>query len=437
MLVANRALPATSDFLAWVRAVELRRLDAQGAVYLDYTGAAPYPESLLRQHMAQLRHRTLGNPHSTNPASRASTEDVSAAKLHILRYFDASPDVYDVCLTANASAAIRLVGESFPWSPDTVLALSADNHNSVNGVREFARIRGAHMCYLPLDRELRMCDAALPDLQGAAGLFAYPAQSNFSGVRHSLDYIRGAQQQGYTVLLDAASYAPTNRLSLREAPADFVAVSFYKMFGYPTGMGALIARRSAVHMLERPWFAGGTVEYASVRNDTHQLKSDLEAFEDGTVNFLGASAVSLGLAFMDRVGTERIGAHVSVLTGHLLDWLKALRHCNGRPLIEVYGPAGTAERGGTVAFNIVDLEGHVLDCEHVVALAATQGISLRSGCFCNPGAAECALGASAPQLERGALRASLGYGSNHHDVNALGEFLEQFLITTPIRRELP
>ena len=45
---------------------------------------------------------------------------------------------------------------------------------------------------------------------------------------------------------------------------DFVAISFYKMFGYPTGTGALIARKDALARLERPWFAGGTITLSSV-----------------------------------------------------------------------------------------------------------------------------------------------------------------------------
>lgn len=434
---ARTTEPATSsDLLAWVRAAELRRLDAEGAVYLDYTGAAPYPESLLRDHLRQLRTRVLGNPHSENPAARAATEDLAAAKRQILRFFDADPAVYDVCLTANASTAIRLVGESFTWSDRSVCALTADNHNSINGIREFARARGARLLYVPLDAELRLAENTLPPLHGGAGLFAFPAQSNFSGVRHPLRLVGDAQRAGYAVLLDAAAYAPTSPLSLRDVPADFAAVSFYKMFGYPTGVGALIARRDAAARLRRPWFAGGTVEYASVSADTFLLKPDLEAFEDGTVDFLASSALSLGLSFLDRLGMARIQAHVEKLTEHLLCWFDALRHCNGRPLVRVYGPRDQHERGGTVAFNLVTPDGTVLDCERLVARAAGAGISLRAGCFCNPGAAEHALGAAPPAIRNGAIRASLGYGSSQHDIDTLGAFLEQFLITTPSSGEI-
>ena len=69
-------------------------------------------------------------------------------------------------------------------------------------------------------------------------LFAYPAQSNFSGVQHPLDWIAQAQAHGWDVLLDAAAFVPTNQLDLSRWQPDFVPLSFYKMFGYPTGVGA-------------------------------------------------------------------------------------------------------------------------------------------------------------------------------------------------------
>ena len=45
------------------------------------------------------------------------------------------------------------------------------------------------------------------------------------------------------VLLDAAALVGTSALDLRDVPADYVALSFYKMFGLPTGLGALLVRQ--------------------------------------------------------------------------------------------------------------------------------------------------------------------------------------------------
>ena len=65
---------------------------------------------------------------------------------------------------------------------------------------------------------------------------------------------------GYSTLLDAAALAPTSVVSLSDTPVDVMAVSFYKMFGFPTGVGALVAKESFLTQLQRPWFAGGTVD---------------------------------------------------------------------------------------------------------------------------------------------------------------------------------
>ncbi len=83
-----------------------------------------------------------------------------------------------------------------------------------------------------------------------------------------------------------------------------------------------------------------------------------------------------------------------MLTGWLLESLGRLKHSNGSPLIRLYGPADTTRRGGTVSFNFLDQAGRVIDERAVARDAAAAGISLRTGCFCNPGAAEWAFGLS-------------------------------------------
>lgn len=58
-----------------------------------------------------------------------------------------------------------------------------------------------------------------------------------------------AHAQGWDVLLDAAAYVPTSTLNLSSVQPDFVACSFYKMFGYPTGVGCLLVRNTALPRL--------------------------------------------------------------------------------------------------------------------------------------------------------------------------------------------
>src|SRR3984893_13703542 len=168
------------------RATEYRRLDERGHVYLDYTGGSLWAESQIQKHFELLRSSVLGNPHSASPASVAMTEHVERTRRAILQYFNARPEDYILVFTQNATAALKLIGESFPFSASSRYLLTFDNHNSVNGIREFARAKGATIQYAPLAMpDLRLdatrLDAILDEADPRqANLFAYPAQSNFS-----------------------------------------------------------------------------------------------------------------------------------------------------------------------------------------------------------------------------------------------------------------
>ncbi|HET6230426.1 MAG TPA: aminotransferase class V-fold PLP-dependent enzyme [Longimicrobiaceae bacterium] len=441
-----------SDTFSALRATEFARLDAGGHVYLDYTGSGLYAESQVRAHAQMLTSSVFGNPHSRNPTSLAATALVEEVRDRVHAYFQADPAEYEVIFTLNASHALKLVGESFGFEAGSRYVLTADNHNSVNGIREYAHCRDAEVRYVPLDADLRIADVHR-HLEGAdpekANLFVFPAQSNFSGVKHPLEWIADAQSLGYDVLLDAAAYVPTSPLSLAEVKPDFVCVSFYKMFGFPTGVGALLARTDALHRLHRPWFGGGTVRFVSASSEVTMMHTTGRGFEDGTLNFLSIAAVRDGLDFVEGIGIERINAHVMALAEGLLAELKGMTHSGGAPMVRIYGPCTTEGRGATVAFNLLDPDGHVVDFKEVEERSSAAGVSLRTGYFCNPGAAEFAFehadaevsrcfGSMVPDfsLQRfsvclnhkpvGAVRVSLGIASNEADVRALLAILEGF-----------
>ena len=438
------------DFGA-LRQREFARLDEQGHCYLDYTGSALYGTSQLRAHLRLLETGVFGNPHSESGTARASTAIVGQAREAVLRFLDVDDSTHVVCFTANSSAAIKLVAESYPFGTRRNLVLSADNHNSVNGVREYARGAGAPVRILPLDTGLQLehPEQALRDAAGeGAGLFAFPAQSNFSGVRHPLQLVRHAHALGFDVLLDAAAFVPSHSLSLRECRADFTVLSFYKLFGYPTGLGALVMRRDAMRGLRRPWFAGGTVRYASVQAGVHRLHEGAEGFEDGTPDFLGIAALPAGFALLEQVGMARLQRHVARLTAELIARLRQLRHRDGAPRVRLYGPEGLANRGGAVSFNVLDRRGRPRPYAEVESAAREAGVSVRGGCFCNPGASEAAFGVEPARLARclreldgdftpqrfsactgtevGAIRASVGLANNSADIERLIGLLERF-----------
>ena len=447
------------DSLEKLRASDYTRLDNLGHIYLDYTGGGLYAQSQVQKHMEMLLNGVYGNPHSSNPTSQAMTDLDEQSREFVLRFFNADPDEYCVIFTPNASGALHLVGESYPFEQNGQYLLTFDNHNSVNGIREYARANGAKLVYSPvLPPDLRLDEVALREnldnaIPDGNNLFAFPAQSNFSGVQHSLDWVNVAHEKGWDVLVDCAAFAPTNCLDLSKVKPDFVPLSFYKIFGYPTGVGALIVRHDALKKLRRPWFAGGTVSVVSVYGDAHFLDDGFAAFEDGTIDYLNLPAIETGLRHIQDIGVDAIHDRVMAYTDYLLTELTALQHDNGTSLVKVYGPVTTEMRGGTIAINFFDPDGMVFDHNLVEQTASQFNISLRTGCFCNPGAGELALNIEPEQAKElfartnrmtyeqyaiavveggnedgiGATRISVGVATNFMDVYQMVQFARAYL----------
>ncbi|MCB0689353.1 MAG: aminotransferase class V-fold PLP-dependent enzyme [Saprospiraceae bacterium] len=131
---------------------EFKRLDKNNQTYLDYTGSALYGASQIKMHNSWLKNHVFGNPHSTNPTSRLATLMAESSRSEVLSFFNAQD--YLCIFTQNASHAIRIVGESYPFDSKSPLLMLADNHNSINGLRSFAKQKGANFSYSGLNANL-------------------------------------------------------------------------------------------------------------------------------------------------------------------------------------------------------------------------------------------------------------------------------------------
>jgi selenocysteine lyase/cysteine desulfurase len=176
------------------------------------------------------------------------------------------------------------------------------------------------------------------------------------------------------------------------------------------------------------------------------------AFEDGTLDYLNIPAIEIGLKHLESIGYEVIHERVRCLTGWLLDHLKLMRHSSSEPLARIYGPTTTEGRGGAVTVNFYNKEGQIIDHRDIESAANRRNISLRTGCFCNPGAGEIALGISRVELDvcftqpdhedrlsvddfrhcidgkaSGAVRISVGPVTNFNDVQAFLSFAKGLL----------
>lgn len=441
-----------------LRRTDYARLDRTGETYVDYMGGAQHPESLVRVHSAFLTETVMGNTHSVSNSSKLSSRCADEARDAVLSFFRAPPG-YTVVFTANATAALKLVGEAYPFKSNNAYILGADSHNSVHGIREYALRRGAGVHYIPSTSTGGFVLSTAKDIlsqhkpQNTSSLFALTGASNVTNAKNPLSIIRFASSLGYHTLLDAAALAPSSIISLSETPVDAMAVSFYKMFGYPTGVGALIVKESFLEILERPWFAGGTVDVVQVPGPIFTRTSVLhEQFEDGTINFMTLPAITDGLRFLSAY-LPFLPLRLSCLTHYLVTSLSRLRHdSTGTPVLQILSKLPSrrlksvgeqGDSGSTISLIFLSPSGEMIPNSFIEHVAVSRNISLRTGCMCNPGGAASLLGiedqmrqlypsVTLKDFERvvgrelGVVRISLGLASNFQDAWKIVMFAASF-----------
>ncbi|PNY07466.1 molybdenum cofactor sulfurase-like protein, partial [Trifolium pratense] len=460
-----------------IRATEFNRL--QDLVYLDHAGATLYSELQMESVFKDLTNNVYGNPHSQSDSSSATLEIVRDARQQVLDYCNASPKDYKCIFTSGATAALKLVGESFPWSCNSNFMYTMENHNSVLGAAAIAvdiedvnpRIEGENFSTKISPHQVQRRKAA-GLLEGETmgdvyNLFAFPSECNFSGLRFDLDLATIIKEDPsrilgtsvckngrWLVLIDAAKGSATMPPDLSKYPVDFVALSFYKLFGYPTGLGALIVRNDAAKLLKKSYFSGGTVAASIADIDFIKRREGIEElFEDGTASFLSIASLHHGFKILNSLTVSAISRHTTSLALYTRKTLLALRHGNGSSVCILYGPHNSMETchemGPIVSFNLKRSDGSWYGYREMEKLASLSGIQLRTGCFCNPGACAKYLGLSHTDLisnteaghvcwdDRdiingkpvGAVRVSFGYMSTYEDAKKLVDFVTSSFVS--------
>lgn len=361
----------------------------------------------MEQFAADMISNLYGNPHSASSPSALAGHRVDAVRERALRFFNADPADWDLVFTANATASIKLVAECFRdhaavSNTPVWYGYHRDSHTSVVGVRELTKM---HRCFTSDEEvDLWINSGGLGGPRPRQlGLFAYPGQSNMTGRRLPLSWpgkIRKNLHKATTyTLLDAAALASTAALDLSDisnAP-DFVALSFYKIFGFPNIGALLVQKRAAPVMESRRYFGGGTVDMVVAINDVWHAKKATtlhDHLEDGTLPFHSIIALDHAINVHERLygpnPMNYISMHTARLGKQMYDGLSRLRHTNGAPMVRIYKDQDAVYgdptvQGATLALTVMRADGTMVGYADVEEAADDRNIYVRSGSLCNPG----------------------------------------------------
>uniref|UniRef100_A0A8D8BGL5 Molybdenum cofactor sulfurase n=1 Tax=Culex pipiens TaxID=7175 RepID=A0A8D8BGL5_CULPI len=423
--------------------------------YLDHAGTTLYADSQIRAVGDCLTGSLFCNPHT----SRTTEDLLDQVRFRVLRHFGTRPSEYGLVFTSGTTGALRLVAECFDFGDEGTFVYTRDNHTSVLGMRA---VVGTERI-VPIGRE---------DLRGGRStgggkpsLVVFPAQCNFNGFKYPLALVEDVQSNGlagfdgdrFHVCLDAASFVSTNALDLTKHQPSFVCVSFYKIFGFPTGLGALLVHRSAQNLLKKRYYGGGTVKIAMAGRNFHVKRDSLaDRFEDGTVPFTSIISLLQGFETLERLvpasgelsSIDRVSRHTFALGRYCYQRLRGLRHANSNSVVKLYHDTEFEDRGsqgGIVNFNVLHEDGSFVGFAEVAYMASVHNVVLRTGCFCNPGACQRLLELTDEDVLKqfnaghvcgdandliggqptGSVRVSFGYMSRREDVDRLVEMVEK------------
>lgn len=334
-------------------------------------------------------------------------------------FVKADPEKDVVILVKNTTEAINKLSYRLNLTAaDVIISTMMEHHSNDLPWRRRGRVE-----YARVDRQGRL---DLEDVEKKLR-FWYPrvklltvcGASNVTGHINEIHQLAAlAHSYGSQILVDGAQLVPHHSLDMKPHHhpdhIDYLAFSGHKIYA-PFGSGVLIGPRKTFERGEPEYAGGGTVGLVGRRQVEWASLPDKE--EAGTPNLVGAYALAETLAYLDKIGMEKISCYEQHLTDFLLQNLQKV------PGIICYG---TRPRVGIAAINLQGIDHNLLGA----ILAYEKGIGVRNGCFCAQPYVRLLLGHNEPgdinaykdlppwQLP-GMVRISLGAYNNEDEIRQL------------------
>jgi cysteine desulfurase/selenocysteine lyase len=204
-------------------------------------------------------------------------------------------------------------------------------------------------------------------LESEPKLVAFPYVSNSLGtVNPAGQLIKLAHAAGAVAMVDGAQASPHMRVDIEALDADFYALSGHKMLG-PMGSGALIAKPILLEAM--PPYHGGGEMIERVWDDHSTWNKIPHKFEGGTPNVEAAIGLAAAIAYLEKLGMERVAEHEQELARIAIERLSQIEG------LTIYGPRD--HRAGVVPFTYRDIHPHDL-----ATILDRDGVCIRAGHHC-------------------------------------------------------
>jgi cysteine desulfurase/selenocysteine lyase len=348
-----------------------RTVNGKPLVYLDSGATAQKPERVIEAVNRLHREQNANIHRGVHQLSAEATQLYEQARERVRRFIGAA-EREEVVFTSGATASINTV--AYGWGlgniceGDNVVVSEMEHHSNLVPWQQIAQRNGAELRVLPFDDEGRLMTELLPEiLDERTKLVAVTQVSNVLGTINPVaEIIRLAHAQQIPVLVDGAQGAAHLSVDVQALDADFYAFSAHKLYG-PTGLGVLYGKRALLDAMP-PYQGGG--EMIDQVYYSHSTYNQLPyKFEAGTPDFIGTTAFTAALRYVQNIGMDKIARYEDELLQYATEKMQAIE---GLHII------GQAEHKSAVISFVIDGI-HPYD---LGLLLDKLGIAIRTGHHC-------------------------------------------------------
>jgi len=384
-----------------------RKIYGKDLVYLDNGATTQKPRRVVEKIENGYYNFNANIHRGVHYLSQRATDAHEAARERVRRFLNAEL-ASEIIFTRGTTESINLVafsfGEKFCKEGDEIVVSVMEHHSNIVPWQMLCERKKMTLKVIPMnDRGELLMEDYKALLTPKVRLVAITHVSNLLGTVNPVkDMISMAHAAGVPVLVDGAQSSPHLRIDVRDLDADFYAFSAHKVYG-PTGMGVLFGKSDILNQMP-PYQGGGEmIDQVHFEKTTYNVLP--YKFEAGTPDFIGSTALSEALDFVDEIGLDRIAAYEHELLRYATDEMMKI---DGMRII------GTAaDKSAVLSFLLGDI--HPFD---VGTLLDHLGIAVRTGHHC-----------AQPLVDRlgidGTVRASFALYNTPEEVDILVKALKR------------
>ena len=349
-----------------------RQLYKRPLIYLDNTATSQTPDRVVKA-IVDGYTTTKANVHrGVHTLSQEATELQENARRRVKEWINAG-STSEIVFTRGTTEALNLVVSSMGGmvlsEGDEIILTVMEHHANIVPWQLLQQRIGFKINVVPIDERGQLkLDVYRSLFNERTRLVSVCHASNVLGTVNPVkEMIAEAHSHGVPVVIDGAQAAPHIKVDVSDLDADFYTFSAHKMYG-PTGVGVLYGKEKWLEKM--PPYQGGGEMIASVSFEKTTFADLPYKFEAGTPDFIGISALSKAIDFMDELGVDNIAAHEH----ELLDYTTR-RMMDEIPGVRIFGTA--PGKCAIISFLVGDIHHYDMGM-----LLDKLGIAVRTGHHC-------------------------------------------------------